>query len=122
MPNIKRLNEPLRKQVKISKKLLASKYRKDLWRQALPSLKKMIKFLPVKEVYVIGSFSSKKSRPADVDFMVFFKTLPESKNDKWSFDFIVAPDNNHGKFVFNDVEKWMKQKYGKKNFKTERIY
>jgi hypothetical protein len=110
------------RQIKISKKFLTSRYRRDLWRQALPSLKKMLRFLPVQEVYVIGSFSSRKRRPADVDFMVLFKVLPKNKKDKWSFDFIVAPDNAHGKFVFKDVDQWMRQKYGRKNFKIERIY
>ena len=101
-------------------KLLSSKYRKDMWQKVLPSLKKMIKHLPVKDVYVIGSFSTKKRRPADVDFMVLFKTKGK-KNEKWSFDFVVAPDNEHGELVLEDIQKWMRQKYGKKNFEIRKI-
>ncbi len=86
-----------------------------------PSLKKMMKHLPVEEAYVVGSFSSKKRRPADVDFMVLFKTKSNQKNEKWSIDFIVAPNNKHGEFVFEDVRKWMQQKYGNKNFEITRI-
>ena len=94
-----------------------------MWTNLSPAFKKMIKFLPVSSVHVIGSFSSKKRRPADVDFMVMFKLKgsPKKKNKKWSFDFIVAPDNKHGDFVMEDVRKWMGQKYGKKNFEITKI-
>ncbi|OGZ99250.1 MAG: hypothetical protein A3C07_03670 [Candidatus Sungbacteria bacterium RIFCSPHIGHO2_02_FULL_47_11] len=102
-------------------KLIVSQYRKDMWREMVPNLKKMLKHLPVEEVYVIGSFSSKKQRPADIDFMVLFKTKEKQNNEKWSFDFVVAPNNKHGKFVLDDVERWMRQKYGKKNFEITRI-
>jgi hypothetical protein len=110
------------KKIIIPKDLLKSKYRQDMWREVLPSLQKMIKNLPVEEVHVIGSFSSKKRRPADVDFMVMFKVKPSKKNKKWSFDFIVAPNNSHGQFVYNDVKTWMRQKYGAKNFDIKKIY
>ena len=110
------------KKIIIPKDLLTSKYRKDMWREVLPALKKMIRVLPVQEIHVIGSFSSKKRRPADVDFMVLFKVKPVSKNVKWSFDFVVAPNNAHGQFVYDDVKTWMKQKYGSKNFKITKIY
>lgn len=101
--------------------LLSSKYRKDMWAKVVPNLKKMIKHLPVEEVYIMGSFSSKKRRPADVDFMVLFKTKSEQKNEKWSFDFVVAPNNKHGELVLDDARKWMQQKYGKKNFEILKI-
>ena len=105
--------------MKVPNKLLKSKYRKEMWKNVEPSIKKMLKILPVSNVYVIGSFSSKKRRPADVDFMVLFQV--KSKNEKWSFDFVVAPENEHGKFVLEDVRKWMRQKYGKKNFEITKI-
>ena len=103
-------------------KLLRSKYRKNMWNVATPSLQKVLKNLPIEEAYVVGSFSSKKRRPADIDFMVFFKTKSKNKKEKWSLDFVVAPNNEHGKFMFEDVRKWMLQKYGKKNFEITRIY
>ena len=102
-------------------KLLSSKYRRDMWVNVVPNFEKMTKFLPVEEAYIIGSFSGKKRRPADVDFMVFFKVNEKQKNDKWSFDFIVAPNNEHGEFVLEDIRKWMCQKYGKKNFEIMRV-
>lgn len=100
---------------------MSSKFRKEMWRNVEPALKKMLKALEVEEVYIMGSYSSTKRRPADIDFMVLFKT--ETKDQKkWSFDFVVAPNNEHGKFVFDDVKKWMRQKYGAKNFEITRIY
>ncbi len=93
-----------------------------MWRNVAPNVSKMLKALPVKEVHVFGSFSSKKRRPADCDFMVLFKVGDKAKNRKWSFDFVVVPDNKHGQFVFDDAKKWMKQKYGSKNFEITRIH
>jgi hypothetical protein len=107
--------------MKMPSKLLLSKYRRDMWKKVEPNLKKMIKHLPVEEVYAMGSFSSKKRRPADIDFMVLFKTKSNQKTEKWSFDFVVAPNNKHGEFVFEDVRKWMRQKYGAKNFEIIKI-
>lgn len=108
--------------MKTPKKLLTTKYRKDIWNTIKPNLQKMLNNLPVKEVYVMGSFSTKKRRPADIDFLVIFKTKSQKTNEKWSFDFVVMPDNEHGDFVFKDVEKWMCQKYGKKNFEITKIF
>jgi predicted nucleotidyltransferase len=107
--------------MKPPKKLLTTKYRKAMWAEIEPNLKKILKVLPIKEVYVMGSFSTKKKRPADIDFLVLFKTKSKSPKEKWSFDFVVMPDNEHGKFVFDDVKKWMGQKYGKKNFEITKI-
>jgi len=105
----------------IPKKLLTTKYRKTMWSHVSPNLQKMIKSLPVEEVYVMGSFSTKKRRPADIDFLVLLKTKNTKVKEKWSFDFVVMPNNEHGKFVFSDVQKWMQQKYGKKNFEITKI-
>lgn len=107
--------------MKIPKKLLSNAYRKNMWAKAVPNLQKMLKVLPVEKVYVMGSFSTKKKRPADVDFLVLFKTKSKSLKEKWSFDFVVMPDNEHGQVVFDDVKKWMRQKYGKKKFEITRI-
>ena len=93
-----------------------------MWSKVVPSLQKMLKNLPVEEAYVMGSFSTKKRRPADIDFMVLFKTKSKDIKEKWSFDFVVMPNNPHGKFVFNDVKTWMRQKYGSKKFEITKIY
>lgn len=99
----------------IPKQLLGNKYRKDMWRNVLKMIKKIARNLPIKEIELVGSFSTKKRRPADVDFSVFLKT-PKNSKEKWSVDMVIAPDNAHGKYISEDVHKWMAQKYGKKNY------
>lgn len=51
----------------IPKKLLQSKYRKEMWKHAQNIIKKLRKDLPISSVYLLGSFTTKKKRPADVD-------------------------------------------------------
>lgn len=105
----------------IPKKLINSKYRKELWKNSQNFIKKIKKTIPVSSIYLLGSFSSKKRRPADVDFIILLKTKERSQAN-WSVDLVIAPDNDHGKFVLEDAHKWMKQKYGKENFEITRIY
>ncbi|OGE73887.1 MAG: hypothetical protein A3I07_03455 [Candidatus Doudnabacteria bacterium RIFCSPLOWO2_02_FULL_42_9] len=97
---------------KIPKKLLDSKYRKLMWRNAERIVKQLSKLIPIFEAYVLGSFTTKKSRPADVDFILFMKTPEKNKKLKWSVDLTLVPDNDYGKFVLEDADKWVKEKYG----------
>jgi len=78
------------------------------------------KILPIKEMYLIGSFASKKRRPADIDFVIMLKT-DKHKTAKWSFDLVMAPDNSYGEYVLKDVKQWVKQKYGVKKSEVVRI-
>lgn len=57
----------------VPRKLLRSKYRKELWANAQKVVKVLEKMLPVSEVYLRGSFTTKKKRPADVDFIIALK-------------------------------------------------
>ncbi|MFA6918908.1 MAG: hypothetical protein WC244_02205 [Patescibacteria group bacterium] len=97
----------------IPKNLIATKYRKELWDNSQKIIKKIEKTLPISSAYLFGSFTTKKKRPADVDFILLLQTKdkPESK---WSVDMVIAPQNKHGDSVFEDAQKWMKQKYGSK--------
>jgi hypothetical protein len=97
---------------KIPKKLLSSEYRRQAWGNAQSIIAKIEKVLPISEVHVMGSFTTKKRRPADVDFMVLLTTPSKKKN--WSVDLVIAPDNKHGEYVKKDAELWLKQKYGAK--------
>ncbi len=99
---------------KLPKKLLKSSYRKEMWRNVEEVLRRVEKVLPISSVHLMGSFASTKRRPADIDFIVMLQTPAKRKNTKWSFDLVIAPDNQHGKAVFEDNKKWMKQKYGAK--------
>lgn len=99
------------KKVTIPKKLISSRYRKEMWDNATAILKKLEKVIPITEAYILGSFTTKKSRPADVDFILLLKTSLQ-KNAKWSLDLVFAPDNAYGKFILEDADKWVKEKYG----------
>jgi predicted nucleotidyltransferase len=98
---------------KIPKELLNSKYRKEMWKNVSAILNKIEKKIPVASVHLLGSFTTKKTRPADVDFIVLVKTKAD-KSAKWSTDLVIAPDNEYGEDVLEDAKKWMKQKYGTK--------
>ena len=98
----------------IPKSLLKTKYRKEMWTNSQTILKKLEKALPVASIHLRGSFTTKKKRPADVDFIILLKTKESRQNAKWSVDFVVAPDNKYGNLVLKDAEQWMKQKYGSK--------
>lgn len=99
---------------RIPRNLLRSAYRKELWHNAEVIIKKIEKVLPISEINLMGSFNSKKKRPADVDFMVLLKTTAR-KSKNWSVDLVIAPDNKHGREILKDNKKWVKQRYGSKS-------
>lgn len=98
----------------LPKKLLQSSYRKEMWKNAEEIIRKVEKILPISSIHLMGSFVSKKRRPADVDFIVMLQTPTKREKAKWSLDLVIAPDNKHGKELLEDNKKWMKQKYGAK--------
>lgn len=98
----------------IPKKLLNSPYRKELWQNSQEIIKEIEKVIPISSVHLLGSFTTKKKRPADVDLILLLKTKKNAKTN-WSVDMVIAPDNGHGNFVLEDACQWMKQKYGSKN-------
>lgn len=105
----------------LPKKLLNSPYRKALWKNAQGMLKKFERVVPVKSAYVLGSFTTKKRRPADVDFILLVQTKAKSPKAHWPVDFVIAPANKCGAQVLEDAKKWMKQKYGARKSAVIRI-
>ena len=99
---------------KISKEFLNSPYRKEMWKNVRRVVKKIEKVIPVSEMYMTGSFTSRKKRPADIDFMVLLHT-PANKKKNWSVDLVIVPDNKHGKAILKDNLKWVRQRYGAKS-------
>jgi hypothetical protein len=97
----------------IPKELLNSEYRRQLWKNTSKILKKVEAKIPVSSAYLMGSFTTSKKRPADVDFILLLK-VKNQKKEKWSLDLVIAPDNDWGETVLQDTKKWMKQKYGSK--------
>lgn len=104
---------------KIPKKLINANYRKELWKNSQEFIKKIEKVIPISSVHLLGSFTTKKKRPADVDFIILLKT--KSNKSKWSVDIVLAPDNIHGGYILEDAKKWMKQKYGSRNSAVIRL-
>ena len=97
------------------KNFLKNNYRKEMRYNAKKVIKKLEKILNISEIYLLGSFVTKKRRPADVDIIILLKTKHLSQKSKWAVDFVVTPSNKFGEETLKDAEKWMKQKYGYKN-------
>lgn len=97
---------------RIPRGLINSRYRQEMWRNSKKIIKILEKVLPISEIYLMGSFTTKKTRPADVDFTVLLKTKERNPKRKWSVDLVIAPDNKYGQFVLEDGDKWVKEKYG----------
>lgn len=96
------------------KQLIKSLYRREMWKNVKVIVGKISKSLPISSMHIMGSFVSKKKRPADVDFIVMLRTPAKRKKAKWSVDLVIAPDNDYGKTVFEDAKKWTQQRYGSK--------
>lgn len=109
----------MKKPTRIPKELLSSEYRRTLWKQTQRILKKVD--LPISRLHVMGSFVTKKRRPADVDFIVLLRTPEKNKKAEWSVDFVIAPDNAYGRRVEKDAKLWVEQKYGKTKSRVTRL-
>lgn len=48
---------------KIPKRMIGSKYRKEMWKNSKPILKDLSKIMSVKSVYMLGSFTTSKNKP-----------------------------------------------------------
>ncbi len=99
---------------KIPKELINTKYRKEMWENSKKILKMLERIMPISSVYLLGSFTTKKRRPADVDFIILVQTKDKNPKSEWSVDVSFAPNNKFGKSTLEDAKKWMKQKYGSK--------
>ncbi len=99
---------------KIPKELLGSRYRQEMWKKSQEFLRKLENVMPVSSVYLLGSFTTAKRRPQDIDVIVLVKTEPKKRDEKWSLDFQVVPQNAYGEWMLGECRKWMKHKYGSK--------
>ena len=105
----------------LPKKLLTSRYRQEMWGKAQRILKKLEKTLPISSAYLLGSFTTKKRRPNDVDCILLLQMKENNKSSKWSVDIVFAPENRYGRYILDDVRTWMKQKYGSKKSAVIRL-
>lgn len=106
---------------KIPKEFLDSKPRKEMWKNSKPILKKIEGVLPISSLYMLGSFTTAKIRPQDIDVILFAKVNEKNKNSKWSVDIQVVPDNDYGRWMLKECEKWMKRKYGAKKSRVIKL-
>ena len=97
---------------KIPKQMLNSKYRQEMWRQAQATIKKLEKVLPIASISMIGSFTTAKKKPQDIDVVILLKAKPKKKTEKWSLDFQLVPDNAYGEWLLDETAKWVRRKYG----------
>lgn len=105
----------------VPKKLFTSGYRKEMWRHAREIVKKLDHVIPIKRAYVMGSFTTKKKHPGDVDFIILLKVPEKNKKLKWCVDLVIAPDNKYGEYVLKDEDSWVKSRYGLKRSTMVRI-
>lgn len=105
----------------VPKAWLRSKRRRAMWREAEAVLRAVSAALPVSRVHAMGSFTTRKRRPADVDFVVVLRVPPSRRGQDWSFDLVLAPEGKHGDRVVKDVRAWMRQKYGRDGFGVREV-
>jgi len=95
-------------------KHLNSDYRKKLWEKSTELVEKISSIIDVEKIIVLGSFTTDKQRPADVDFQILVKTKDTEEN--WSTDIQFVPNNKFGEEIVEDAKKWVEEKYGPGNF------
>lgn len=105
----------------VPRKLFTSKYRKDMWRNVKKIVKKVDGAVPIKRAYVMGSFTTKKKRPGDVDFIILLQVPEKDNKVQWCVDLVIAPDNKYGEYVLKDEDSWVKSRYGLKRSTMVRI-
>ncbi len=93
--------------------MVDSEERKQMWEKSRQVLEKLEKMLPVSSVYLLGSFTTMKKDPADIDVVLVVKTDPSMTDEKWSLDIQLVPDNKYGKWMLDECNEWMENKYGK---------
>lgn len=81
----------------------------------------MEKFLTIKAIYLVGSFTTQKKSPGDIDVIIYVETEEKLKNSKWAIDFMISPNNAYGKKVLTETEEWVKKKYGLKKSPTIKL-
>ena len=76
-------------------KFLDNEYRKLICDKSKQLIGKISTVIDIDKVVVLGSFTTKKERPADVDFIVMIKT--KDSGEDWSTDIQFVPSTNLAK-------------------------
>jgi predicted nucleotidyltransferase len=98
----------------LPKEMLESKSRKIMWKNTRILLRKLDKTFPISNVYICGSFLTKKKWPNDVDLIVLLQ-MKNAKKERWSADieFVSTPEQSQE--ILKAIEKYMEKRYGSEN-------
>lgn len=98
---------------------LNTEYRIKMWEKSKELVEKISTVLDIEKIIVLGSFTTEKERPADVDFQILIKTRDTEEN--WSTDIQFIPNNKFGEEIVEDAKKWVEEKYGFGNYEVFEI-
>ena len=99
----------------LPKEMLESKNRRIMWKNAQRILKKLSKAFPISNVYVCGSFTTKKKWPNDVDLIILLKLKGKERKEIWSADIEFVSNPKQASEILKAIDRYMKKRYGKKN-------
>ena len=98
----------------LPEEMLESKNRKTMWKNATSLLRKLEKTLPIANIYICGSFLTKKKWPNDVDLIVLLQ-MKNAKKERWSADIEFVSTPEQAQEILKAVEKYMEKRYGPEN-------
>jgi predicted nucleotidyltransferase len=98
----------------LPKEMLESKNRRIMWKNTKMLLRKLEKTFPISNVYVCGSFLTKKKWPNDVDLIVLLQ-MKNRKKERWSADIEFVSTREQAQEILKAVEKYMEKRYGSQN-------
>lgn len=94
--------------------MLESENRKIMWKNTGTLLRKLEKAFPISNVYVCGSFLTKKKWPNDVDLIVLLQ-MKNQKKERWSADIEFVSTPEQAQEILKAIKKYMEKRYGSQN-------
>ena len=73
-----------------------------------------MKTFPISNVYVCGSFLTKKKWPNDVDLIILLQ-MKNQKKERWSADIEFVSTSEQAQEILKAVKKYMEKRYGSRN-------
>lgn len=116
MPQGKRVVDSMRtvKVRELPEEMLKSESRRIMWKNTVILLRKLKRTIPISNVYICGSFLTKKKWPNDVDLIVLLQMKNGSK-ERWSADVEFVSTPEQAQEILKTVEKYMEKRYGSEN-------
>jgi predicted nucleotidyltransferase len=97
----------------LPKEMLQSENRRIMWKNTQRLLRKLMKTFPISNVYVCGSFVTKKKWPNDVDLIVLLQM--NNQKEQWSADIEFVSTREQAQEILKAVKKYMEKSYGPQN-------